>query len=108
MYGALEEGDMTSGGDSPTLPVFPMGGAVGVTRSRTLPSSRRRGGPDPGGNGSNPNVNVTDSAPDKARERSRLSKKQKRSSMAAPQSHTHSQSRTSQIISSGHLPQGSA
>lgn len=102
---------MSTGGDSPTSPVFSMGGAVGVTRSRTLPSSRRRG--DSGATGSNPNVNTV-AAPEKERERSRLLKKQKRASMVTPSSQTytstHSQPhnrRTSQIMTSGHAQQGS-
>ncbi|KAF9451895.1 Rho GTPase activation protein [Macrolepiota fuliginosa MF-IS2] len=123
MYGTLEEGDM-GGGDSPTIasPIFSLGGAVGVTRSRTLPSSRRRPGVDPGASGSNPNVNVSAgvTVPEKEKsERSRLTKKQKRASMATPQTYAHTQQqqtqtyhRTSQMVSPstgvGHVQFGSA
>jgi len=122
IYGTLEEGDM-GGGDSPTIasPIFSLGGAVGVTRSRTLPSSRRRPGVDPGASGSNPNVNVSagPAVPEK-NERSRLTKKQKRASVATPQTYAHTQQqqqaqtyyRTSQMVSpstgAGHVQFGSA
>ncbi|KXN93340.1 GTPase-activating protein SAC7 [Leucoagaricus sp. SymC.cos] len=121
VYGTLEEG-LESGGESPTTyhnsnnPTLNGGAVVGVTRSRTLPSSSSRSRRAGGAGGSNPNVNVTTQntaagtttttdGKKEERERSRLMKKQKRASMAtpsqtsnAPSTTTTQQRRTSQIL----------
>lgn len=114
-YGVLEEGNMSVTADSPSTDAQPLpgAGAVTVARSRTLPSSKRRDGSQVAATESNPSV-VTTAAPpaDKDKERSKLMKKQK-SSTVTPSSQSGMQSppqnrRISQLaVSSAHGQHGS-
>ncbi|EKM78093.1 hypothetical protein AGABI1DRAFT_129873 [Agaricus bisporus var. burnettii JB137-S8] len=114
-YGVLEEGNMSVTADSLSTDAQPLpgAGAVTVARSRTLPSSKRRDGSQVAATESNPSVVTTAVPPaEKDKERSKLMKKQK-SSTVAPSSQSGMQSppqnrRISQLaVSSAHGQHGS-
>jgi len=84
MYSTLEEHELPRTGDPSSGSggtEYTMGGAVGVTRSRTLPSSRRRGTTV---QNANPGASNPDLAPVQEKVKGVLLKKQKRASYFSP------------------------